>query len=928
MIVLGDNDMQNNIQQFIAKWHQSDKNEIQGTQSFWIDFLSDVLNIYNPTSYIEFEKSVYNGKTTKRIDGYIPSKKILIEQKDQNIDLNTKITQSDGTSITPFEQAKRYSDYLPLNEKPKWIIVSNFKSFHIHDMDKPYDEPVVITLDELAKKVDYFSFMKSAKEERIIEEQELSVKAGEIVGKIYNELLKQYKNPDNDESLKSINQLCVRLVFCLYAEDAGIFGHKKMFHDYMQQFEAKHWRKAIIELFEVLNTPIEKRDDYLEEDLVQFPYVNGGMFENTNIEIPNFTDELKNIILYDASEGFNWSSISPTIFGAVFESTLNPETRHQGGMHYTSVENIHKVIDPLFLDDLQEELETIQQIKQVNVQKEKAKIYQNKLANLSFLDPACGSGNFLTETYLSLRHLENEALKIIHGNQIQLDLDQKIIKVSLNQFYGIEINDFAVSVAKTALWIAESQMLEETRNIVTFEGSFLPLKTYTNIVEANALTIDWEDVVPKGRLSYIIGNPPFLGARLMNKDQKETIKSVFHNITGYGNLDLVCGWYQKSAEFIKDTAIATAFVSTNSISQGEQANILWKSIHKVSKDIHINYAYKTFKWESDATDKAAVHVVIIGFSCKDTSLKIIENNTYKEVKNINQYLFDAPMVLVEKRSIPLQSNIEQIKFGSMPNDNGYLSNFNEQEKDILIEKGVNPNLFKPIVGAKEFIHRDFTRFALWLTGTERNLWIHDKNIKELIEHVKEFRLASKRAATQKLAEVPWEFGEIRQPETDYLLVPRVSSEKRKYIPIGYMSKDIIATDAVFTVPNASLYTFGILTSSTHNAWMRTVAGRLEMRYRYSNTIVYNNFPWPEVNEKQKEKIEKTAQAVLDARALYPDNSMADLYDELTMPRELRKAHEANDKAVLEAYGLNKNSSEDEIVAHLFTLYNKLVEKEN
>lgn len=553
---------------FIKRW-ENRGNERQDSQSFWLDLLQSVYGVENPSEYITFEDKVILDHTSF-MDGFIDKTKVLIEQKSSDKDLNKAIKQSDGTCLKPFQQAKRYSANLPYSQRPRWIVTCNFKEFYVYDMEQPNGEPKVIKLTDLDKEAYRLEFLIDKTNEHLEREMKVSMEAGQIVGEIYDGLLKQYVNPDNPDSLHAINQLIVRLVFCLYAEDAGIFGHKTMFHDYMVRFGSRDFRRGLVDLFAVLDTPIDARDPYLDSELNAFPYVNGGMFAENNLEIPNFTNELRELILEHASSSFDWSEISPTIFGAVFESTLNPETRRSGGMHYTSIENIHKVIDPLFLDKLKDELNEIRQFKQPKIVERKAKQFQSKLASLTFFDPACGSGNFLTETYISLRRLENEAIRLYMGDAVALDVGQELVKVQLNQFYGIEINDFAVSVAKTALWIAESQMLEETADIVYTNIDFLPLKSYTNIVEGNALEIDWETVVSKDKLSYIIGNPPFLGYSLQSPKQKADLLSVYVDENGKpyktaGKIDFVSAWYFKASQIMQNTSIRTALVSTNSI---------------------------------------------------------------------------------------------------------------------------------------------------------------------------------------------------------------------------------------------------------------------------------------------------------------------------------------------------------------------------
>lgn len=919
---MNDLEIKKQAKEFANFW--ADKGYEKGqSQVFWLTLLNKVLGVDNPEQYISFEDKVMLDHTSF-IDGYISATHVLIEQKSRDRDLRKAIRQADGTLLTPFQQAKRYSADLPYSKRPRWIITCNFQEFLIYDMEKPNGEPESILLKNLPKEYYRLQFIVNSQNENIKKEMEISIKAGEIVGILYDALLKQYNEKDEQE-LKSLNELCVRLVFCLYAEDSGLFGEKLAFHNYLQGFQVKDTRRALIDLFKVLDTKIEDRDKYLDDELAKFPYVNGGLFANENIIIPHLTDEIIDILLHKASENFDWSEISPTIFGAVFESTLNPETRRSGGMHYTSIENIHKVIDPLFLDNLKDELEKIKEIKVEKTRKQQLEAFRNKLSTLTFLDPACGSGNFLTETYISLRRLENEALIAQTRGQTMIDLGD-VIKVSIGQFYGIEINDFAVTVAKTALWISESQMMKETEEIVNQQLEFFPLKSYANIVEGNALRIDWNDVILKDKLSYIMGNPPFVGARLMNKHQKEDVLSIFGNSwKNIGNLDYVSCWYKKATDYIEDTSIRVALVSTNSICQGESVINLWKPLFK--QGIHIDFAHTTFIWDSEAQQKAHVHCVIVGFSIA-TSFKdkiIYSLDRYQKVKNINAYLIEAENVFIENRKKPI-CNVNEMLFGSMPNDGGHLSSIDEKEMAEIINKYPESKIcFKKIVGADEFINGK-TRWCLWLKNISPNLINSIPYIKQKVSAVQELRENSSRDATKRLALTPFLFGEIRQPEKgNYLLIPSTSSERRRYIPIGFLDSSIIATNANLIVPNATLYEFGILTSNVHNAWMRVVAGRLKSDYRYSASIVYNNFPWPNPTKEQQAKIEKTAQSILTAREKYKDCSLADLYDEVTMPPELRKAHQLNDKAVMEAYGFwGKVKTESECVSELMKMYQKLV----
>ena len=891
------------------------------SQPFWLSLLRDVLGVEHPEQYIKFEDQVKLDHTSF-IDGKIEATHVLIEQKGIEKDLRKPIKQSDGTLLTPFQQAKRYASELPYSQRPRWIVACNFKEFLIYDMEKPTGEPESILLKDLGKEYYRLQFLVEEKSELLHREEQISIKAGELVGKLYDAILKQYIDPENESTLRSLNMLCVRLVFCLYAEDAGIFGGHLKFHNYIKSFQVKDVRRALIDLFRVLDTPIKERDPYMDDVLAAFPYVNGGLFADENIEIPNFTQDIVDLLLHNASEDFDWSQISPTIFGAVFESTLNPETRRSGGMHYTSIENIHKVIDPLFLDELREELAEIKALKVPKILKDRAEAFRDKLSKLTFFDPACGSGNFLTETYISLRRLENEALQLINEGQIMLGFDG-IIKVSIGQFYGIEINDFAVTVAKTALWIAESQMLKETEDIVNMSLDFLPLKSYANIVEGNALRIDWESVVPKDKLSYIMGNPPFVGARLMSKEQKDDLFDVFGaKWKNAGNLDYVSCWYKKAADLMKGTHIRTALVSTNSVSQGESVAILWKPLFE--NGVHIDFAHRTFRWDSEASIKAHVHCVIIGFSIAPFNKPKVIYSAERPlmVDNINAYLVDADNVFVESRTNPL-CDIPQIGIGNKPIDGGFYL-FTEEEKNEFIK--IEPQAekwFRPWIGSHEFINRYF-RYCLWLGECPPNELRKMPECLKRVQAVRDYRLSSPSAGTVKLADTPTRFHVENMPKGNYIVIPEVSSERRKYIPMGFLDPYVLSSNLVKVIPNAEIYHFGVLTSNVHMAWVRAVCGRLEMRYRYSKDIVYNNFPWPTATAEQKKKIEETAQAILDARALYPDCSLADLYDEIAMPPELRKAHQANDRAVMQAYGFDvKSMTESACVAELMKMYQEL-----
>ena len=915
--------------QFYNKWVNRGK-EDEDDRSYWLDILDRVLGVENATDRIDFQKKVIVNGHTKRIDAYIPETKVIIEQKTLGIALDKKVYQSDGIELTPYEQAKRYNDNLPYDEKARWIVTSNFAEIWVYDMNMRVPEPVKITLADLQSKYSMLDFLINQEQTRISQEMEISVKAGELVGLIYNALYKQYIDPESDRALKSLNALCVRLVFCLYAEDAGIFSNnRRMFHDYLKKYDAPDIRKALIELFKILDTKPEDRDPYDISELSKFPYVNGGLFADENIEIPHFTEEIKNILLSNASDDFDWSTISPTIFGAVFESTLNPETRRSGGMHYTSIENIHKVIDPLFLDNLLQELEDIKKITVERTKDNKLKAFQSKLAGLKWFDPACGSGNFLTETYISIRRLENEVLKELQHGQIVLGEAINPIQVSISQFYGIEINDFAVTVAKTALWIAESQMMKETEDVVHMNLDFLPLKTNANIVEGNSLSIPWEDVIPKHQLNYIMGNPPFVGHKNVTPEQKEDMKRIFNN--KQGRLDYVSAWYMLASQYIQNSLVECAFVSTNTVVQGTHIETLWNSLIN-DYGIKINFAYNTFKWESEASQKAAVFCVILGFAVTEKKNKLLfdafdQTASHGRIVNyISPYLDDKYTVVVESQNKPITAR-QPMVYGNIPRDGGFYTFTDEEKEEFLsIEPKASKFMYR-FLGSKEYINNT-QRWILFLKDAQPNELRELPKVLDRVQAVKDFRLSSKAKEIHKFAETPTLFAQQTQPVGEpFVIVPIVSSSRRRYIPMGYVDGNTIVNNRVFLIPNADLFMFGILNSNVHNAWMRKVAVRLKDDYSYSKDLVYNTFPIPEFTEAQKQTIAQTAQMILDARDLYPNSTLADLYDPLTMPPELKKAHISNDKAVMQAYGFSiKETSEADCVEELMRMYEKLTKK--
>lgn len=970
-----DSEQREAARKFAQKWLKGGKEEQDG-RSYWFDLLQRVFGIENVTDYINFEKTVpvkdKDGIIHPcRIDEYIPSVKVLIEMKGSEFALDVPELRL-GEWVTPDEQAMKYYNALPYEERGRWIVTCNFTNIWIYDMNKPLDPPTKIKLSELETKYNKLLFLVDTDVKEISHEMELSIAAGDIVGKIYDAFYGQYhipepekgesteKKEEREQKLEWLNTLCVRIVFCLYAEDAGLFGKKNMFHDYLLPKPVDECRSALKRLFENLDIKEENRNEYLEEDIAQFPYVNGGLFEK-EIEIPRFTPEIKELILKEASEDFDWKEISPTIFGAVFESTLNPDTRRNGGMHYTSIENIHKVIDPLFLDNLKDELDKICNMQTIKKKQAALDEFQTKIAGLTFFDPACGSGNFLTETYLSLRRLENKVLSEKEKTRYKKDLDNfghiegqlsfgsdyssyNPVKVSIQQFYGLEINDFAVTVAKTALWIAESQMLEETKSILyDFREDFLPLKTYVNITQANSLHYDWNKVISATRLDYIMGNPPFVGARLMSGEQKQDINKIFDGWKNVGNLDYVSGWYKKAADYIKGTSIHVALVSTNSVVQGDSVATLWEPL--LNDGIYINFGWRTFRWDSEAHIKAHVHCVIVGFSRKDnkdkkiysTSYeKDIDNNTVERisissVKRINAYLVDYDNIYIRNRTKPL-CDVPELLTGSQRIDNDNYIFTADERNEFIRSEPLSEKFFYTWYGGDEFLYNR-PRYCLWLgncTPAELRKMPH---VIKLVNNVREYRSNSNRVQTRRCADRPTHFGLEVIPKTDFIIMPVVSSEKRRIIPMGFMHPGVICSNQVNMIPNASLYEFGILESNVHMAWMRQVAGRLKSDYRYSKGLVYNNFPWPVVNDATKQEIIKTAQGILDARALYPDSNLADLYDPDVMPSELLKAHQKNNMAVMKAYGFYKRAgnkselySELETVSALMQMYQQLVQE--
>ena len=942
---------------FREYWTLAKDSEVGGYQKYWISLLGDVLRMEDVMSRISFQSPVQLKDTTKFLDAWIPETRVLIEHKARGVKLDAP--QSGHGGKTPFEQALEYNIARPYSEKARWIVTCNFSEIWVYDMDHPLADPQKILLSNLPKEISRLGFLVDNSVKAVREkEMDISIKAGRIVGDVYRALRKRYVDPDSAETLKSLNRLCVRLVFLFYAEDADIFP-KDAFWTLLRNTEGRNLRRSLLTLFRTLDTPEAERDPYLEPELAAFPYTNGGLFHGvSDAEIPPLDDDVRELLV--KSSDFDWRDISPTIFGALFESTLNPETRRAGGMVYTSVENIHKVIDPLFLDSLTAELESIKAEKAIAVRRARAMAFQDKLGSLTFLDPACGSGNFLTETFLSLRKLENEAIAVgerLKPGEVLLNLDG-MVKVSIKQFHGIEINDFAVSVAKTAMWISEAKMLDETAKILHAPPKYLPLHDYDGIVEGNALRMDWGEILTQRRreaegaerhFDYIMGNPPFVGYSNQRAGQKDDILSLYRDENGKpyktaGKIDYVTGWYWKAAEL----GGRCAFVSTNSICQGEQVAAVWKPLVE-RFGLEIDFAHRTFRWDNESFEKAHVHCVIVGFhvgdnigrvervdrveekvesssarSTRSTRLKTIyDGDRVISAAHINGYLMDAQDVWIESRTKPL-CDVPEMRSGGKPVEGGHLILTTQEKDELLRQEPKAGHFLRQFMGSEDYIYNE-TRWCLWLKDVSPAELRSMPKVLERVQQVRDFRLASVKPATRQAAETPWRFMEIKQPEDgNFILVPKVSSETRRYVPMGFMSFETVISDLAFLIPSATLYHFGVLTSSVHMAWMRAVAGRLEMRYRYSANIVYNNFPWPDnpVNPVNpvKDKISQTAQSILDARARYPESSLADLYDPLTMPPDLRAAHAANDKAVLAAYGLAADTPEPEIAAHLFKLY--------
>ncbi len=916
------------IRKFVEIW-KGRGYEKGDTQTFWYQLLHDVFCIDTPATFISFEKRV-DGTFS---DGYIPSTKVIIEQKSLGIDLSKPEKQSDGTMLTPYQQALRYSQRLKFSQRARWIVVSDFKTFHIHDMENPTDDPLVIELKDLEKQFYLLSFLVQDIEGKLHKQRELSVKAGELIAKLYDALKSQFKDTTDSYNIRSLNTLCVRLMFCLFAEDSSLFGYVPgRFYNYLSSYKPSQMRSALISLFHVLNTPLDARDPYLDEDLKAFPYVNGGLFNDEEYIIPQLNGEISDILLEQCSRGFKWADISPTIFGAIVEDTMNPETRDINCPHYTSIENIHKVIDALFLNELKADLASIIKIAEDRERTKELITFQDKLSHIKILDPACGSGNFLTESYLSLRKLENQVLQILfHTNGVKYpDLKPKI---EISNFYGLEINDFAVSVSKAALWIAEAQCLIETENLLNKKFEFLPLTSLSNIHEVNALRIDWDSIVNPGELNYIVGNPPFVGKKSLSGRQRDDLLYVADKVvtSRAGNLDYVAAWFIKCSQFIQKTEIKCALVSTVNVTRGEQVNILWQTLFS-KYHINIVFAYQAFKWYNEARKQVQVHCTVVGFcDRKQKGKKFIvdSNGKVNVVSQINPYLREGRTQFVKSRKHPV-CDVPLQKIGNKPIDGGnYVFSRNEMESFLETEPQAKP-FFKPFIGAEQWIDRK-ERFILWLDGVSPSVLKHLPKCRQRIESVRRYRL-SLGGQSAKLADYPTKMHVTNVPTSDFIVIPEVSSEKRYYIPMDFVEYDAdnnpIYSNLVKITSPATPYHFGIMQSRVHMVWTKAFCGYKDIRPRYSTEVVYNNFPWPDPTDEIKEKITKAAIRVLDIRRKYSDCTIAELYDDTLMPSDLRKAHKDLDRLVIKSFGMSIESSDDEILDFLCREYDRIADSKS
>lgn len=900
-VTLSPNEIRARAAKFAETYSNAEREEAEA-QSFQTDFLN-VLGIERRRVAI-FEKKV---KCMDGGNGYIDlfwPGHILIEMKSRGKD-RTKA----------YEQARRYAITLKPGEMPRAILICDFQTWDFYDLEKGA-EKTTFTLEQLPDFIHLFHYLAGYERRQYVEEDPVNIKAAELMGELHDRL------KSIGYTGHPLEAYLVRLLFCLFADDTGIF-EREHFMNYLRDCTAEDGRDLaplLAELFQVLNTPVEQRFCTRNALLLALPYVNGGLFAEY-LPMPAFDAEMRRILL-DCCQ-LDWGKISPAIFGAMFQSVMKPDERRALGAHYTSERNILKVINPLFMDALREEFEHICADRSTRRQKNLEE-FHNKLAGLNFLDPACGCGNFLVIAYRELRLLELEVIcQLESTGQMFLDIAE-LCKVSVNQFYGIEIEEFPAQIVQVAMWLMDHQMNIEVGSHFGRYFARIPLKESATIVCGNALRIDWESVVPREKLNYIMGNPPFVGARNMSKEQKTDLMNVFAGVRNAGDLDFVAAWYKKAADYMRGCKVETAFVATNSIVQGQAVTILWKYI-LCEIGASICFAWRTFKWSNEARGNAAVHCVIVGFGVeKKRCQKLLydENGTLMRVSRINGYLVEAENLFVENRTKPL-CLVPEMGIGNKPIDGGnYLFTVAEKDEFLRKEPAAAP-YFKPWVGSQELIN-GLTRYCLWLGDCPPSELRNLPESMKRVEAVRQFRAASKSEPTRAIANTPRRFHVENMPKGTYIAIPETSSERRNYIPMALLDATVLCSNAMRLIPDATLYHFGVLTSTMHMAWTRAVCGRLEMRYRYSNKIVYNNFPWPEVTEVQREKIAELAQGVLDARALYPESSLADLYDPRTMPPELVAAHRKLDAAVEKAYG-RKFADDAERVAFLFEKYRELTE---
>ena len=887
---------------FSYEWAQEGSEEAEA-KSFWDGFF----HIFGVSRrrVATFEQSV------KRLDekqGFIDllwKGVILVEHKSRGRSLDKA-----------FDQAKSYFSGLKEYELPRYILVSDFARFRLYDLDA--GSAVEFLLAELVQNVELFGFIAGYEKRVYREEDRVNIEAAEHMGKLHDRLQEiGYTGHDLELYL-------VRLLFCLFADDTTIF-EKGSFWEYIDlrtKADGSDLAMHLDSIFQTLNTPPERRLKTLDQQLAQFPYVNGRLFAE-RLALAAFDTKMREMLLEACA--LDWSGISPAIFGSLFQAATDPQKRRHLGAHYTSEKNILKAIGPLFLDDLHDEL--------LRAKGNKTKLRQlhDKIAQLRFLDPACGCGNFLIIAYRALRELELQILRELYQgeNQLALDVQHKMIRVDVDQFYGIEYDEFPSRVAQVAMWLVDHQLNLQVSQQFGQYFVRLPLKKEAKIVHGNALTIDWTTVVSAEQLHYIMGNPPFVGKSLQSAEQKREMTAVFNDVQGAGVLDYVAAWYLKAAQMTQhNPSIRCAFVSTNSIAQGEQVGVLWQELYQHYQQ-KIHFAHRTFRWWNEAKGNAAVHCVIIGFGREDLPNKRVFDYVTlngepieRKVRNINPYLTEGNDTVVVKRTKPL-CPVPEIVFGSMPNDGGFLLLSKEEKESLLQHHPSAKKYIRPMMGSKEFINNR-ERYCLWLQDVDPSELKQYPAIIERVKKVQQVRLQSSRAQTKNLAQFPTLFGEIRQPKTAYLAIPEVSSQRRKYIPIGYLSSNVIASNKIQMIADASYFLFGLLTSEMHMAWVRVVCGRLKSDFDYSSSVIYNNFPFPaNVSEANQKRVEKAAQAVLDARANFPHSSLADLYDPLTMPPILVKAHQTLDKAVDLCYRPQPFPTDFSRIEFLFQQYEAL-----